>query len=327
MSAAQAIKLREFAAEVIRPEPPFCAKTTLLKPSHFPSPFEQIDLNRYRAVIRVGRHTIGVDAWTEETAAVGLRLYRAEEDGDFDGAVVKAEITRRLGLDMRLNGYEALWHGDEILSRLPDEMMGARPSSPFSLYEFLMICVFLQNTTIRRTVSMANALANEIGREVVFPDGVSLRGFWTPEDLLSTGEARLRVLKMGYRAKILERLSIQFNNDPDIETRLLDNTVDRGALMAGLRSLYGIGPASVGYVGFEWFKMPDFLSHISPWELKILSRLLFDSDPVSRDELISFCTSRWAPFQMLAIHAIIESVFWRRLNGSGPEWLNALIRF
>ena len=326
MSLRDVIRLSEFAVDIVRPQGPFCAKTTLLKPSHFPSPFNQTGPDRHRSVTRVNGEIVGVDAWIEEPTAVGLRLYRAKGGHYLEAETVKSEVGRRLGLQMEVAGYETLWKRDKILRRLPDEMMGARPSSPFSLYEFLMICVFLQNTTVRRTVAMANALAEDAGEKVVFPDGVALRSFWTPARLVRAGEERLRALKLGYRARMLDRLSRQFQDEPDTEARLLEIRTEEASLRQNLISLYGIGPASVGYIMFEWFKRVDCFDHISPWELKILSRLLLDKENVDAKEMIEFCKRRWAPYTMLAVHAIFESVFWRRLNGNGPEWLDALIR-
>jgi 3-methyladenine DNA glycosylase/8-oxoguanine DNA glycosylase len=254
-------------------------------------------------------------------------LYRTDREAeDFDAIAVKTEIRRRLGLEIDLAGFETLWKRDNILRKLPDEMMGARPSSPFSLYEFLMICVFLQNTTIRRTVAMANALASEIGQELMFPDGITLRSFWRSNELTSTGEQRLRDLKLGYRAKILDQISQQFYAQPELESQLLRDSTDEDILRYKLISLYGIGPASVGYIMFEWFKRVNYFDHISPWELKILGQLLFKSNNVPMEKMIAFCRQRWSPFTMLAIHAIFESIFWRRSNGEGLGWIDALIR-
>jgi len=326
MAHQNGLGLKEFSVEIVRPRGPFSAKTTLLKPSHFPSPFDQAGPDRYRSVTRVNGEIIGVDAWIEGPAAVGLRLYRPEGSRHSDARHVKDEIRRRLGLDMDVEGYEALWRRDKILRKLPDEMMGARPSSAFALYEFLMICVFLQNTTVNRTVAMATALADEAGQTVVFPDGATLRSFWTPSRLVEVGEERMRALKLGYRAKMLNRLSQQFQNEPQTETALLELVRKEELLRQHLLSLYGIGPASVGYIMFEWFKCVNCFNHISPWELKILSMLLFEKESVDAKEMIAFCTKRWAPHTMLAVHAIFEAVFWRRLNGNGPEWLDALIR-
>ena len=35
-------------------------------------------------------------------------------------------------------------------------------------------------------------------------------------------------------------------------------------------------------------------------------------------ELVAECHGRWTPFTMLAVHAVFESVFWKRTQGEGP---------
>jgi len=239
---------------------------------------------------------------------------------------IEDELARRLGLTVDIGGYEEIWTADPILSRLPDEMCGARPASPFSLYEFLVICTVLQNTTVRRSVQMAEALAHNLGKAHQFPDGTILYGFWEPADLVELGESRLRELRLGYRAKSLVRFSEQFCTKPNLESELLDVPIDPDRLCTRVREIYGVGPASAAYIMFEWFKCIDEFQHVSPWERKILSKLLFDKHDTSATEMIQFCRNRWAPYTMLAVHAVFESVFWRRVQGYGPEWLDELIR-
>jgi len=239
---------------------------------------------------------------------------------------IEDELARRLGLTVDISGYEKIWEGDPILSCLPDEMRGARPASPFSLYEFLVICTVLQNTTVRRTVQMAGALAHTLGRAYRFPDGTVLHGFWEPADLVEFGESRLRELRLGYRAKSLVRFSEQFLAQPDLEAELLDLRTDPDRLRARVEEIYGVGPASAAYIMFEWFKCVDEFYHVSPWERKILSKLLFDSYDTPAMDIVHFCRDRWAPYTMLAVHAVFEAVFWRRAQGQGPEWLDELTR-
>jgi hypothetical protein len=38
------------------------------------------------------------------------------------------------------------------------------------------------------------------------------------------------------------------------------------------------------------------------------------------------CHRARAPFRTLAVHAVFESVFWRRLGSEGFAWLEALVR-
>jgi 3-methyladenine DNA glycosylase/8-oxoguanine DNA glycosylase len=243
-----------------------------------------------------------------------------------DLRAIEDELARRLGLTVNIDGYEKIWESDPILSRLPDEMRGARPASPFSLYEFLVICTVLQNTTVRRTTLMASALAHNLGRAYRFPDGTILHGFCEPADLVQHGEARLRELRLGYRAKSLVRFSEQFRTQPDMETELLGLRTDPDRLRARAKEIYGVGPASAAYIMFEWFKCIDEFNHVSPWERKILSKLLFGSYDTPAMDIIRFCRNRWAPYTMLAVHAVFEAVFWRRVQGQGPEWLDELIR-
>jgi len=95
-----------------------------------------------------------------------------------------------------------------------------------------------------------------------------------------------------------------------------------------LISLYGIGPASVGYIMFDAFHQWDFLKHISPWEQKIYNKIFFNKDwekqlvPV---EKMLKCFSKWGKWKNLAIHYVWEDIWWRRRNERVP-WLEKLIR-
>lgn len=328
-NTAEPVTLTEFARRDWPVTGPFHPRTTLHKPSHFPSPFERAKPGEYLFVTDVGGHVLGGRAAFAGDGAdtVALALYApadTEPPADPDAAV--AEIARRLGLTLDLPGYGDLWWSDPILSSLPAQMCGARPVSPFTLYEFLTICTLLQNTQVGRTVQMARTLADTLGTAYRFPTGDVLTSFWPPARLLALGETALRERKLGYRAKTLVRSAADFTDRPDLQSDLLAHTADPARLRAELTGLYGVGPASVGYVMFEWFKNLAEFSHVSPWELKILSRLLFDRPDVPAADLLAFCRQRWAPYTMLATHAVFEAIFWRRASGQGPEWLDALIR-
>jgi 3-methyladenine DNA glycosylase/8-oxoguanine DNA glycosylase len=195
---------------------------------------------------------------------------------------------------------------------------------PDSLYGFLMIRVFLQNTQVRRTVQMVDAMLENFGRTVRFPDGTILPALWQPEAILAASESALRKLRIGYRARTVWRLSKQFAAHPEIEGRLLA-VENQSELRRELGGLYGVGPATAGYASFEWFKNLDDLVHLSPWESKILGQLLFER-PASPGEVITEARSRWAPYTMLALHAVFENVFWKRAEGVEPKWLDDLIR-
>ena len=106
---------------------------------------------------------------------------------------------------------------------------------------------------------------------------------------------------------------------------LREATVDeqREALL----SIYGVGPASVGYILVDVFHAFDELSHISPWEQGIYSRLLLglpvdDAAPVP---VLLERIARWSPWRALAVHYLWEDLFWRH-HAEPIDWLAPLIR-
>jgi 3-methyladenine DNA glycosylase/8-oxoguanine DNA glycosylase len=325
-TGAEPVPLRLAAVEVVEPDGPFHPRTTLIKPSHFPSPFDAQGEHDYRAVTFVEGHPTGLRAsFAPEVAAVRLEIY-VPPGAQTDPTAAAAVLRSRLGLDLPLPGYADLYADDEVLSRLPATMCGARPASPWSLYEYLSIGTVLQNTTVARTVQMAQALARLLGTWYRFPDDVVLAGFWHPGAVVDLGEPALRDAKLGYRAKTLTRLGAQFLAEPDLEQQLRALTGDPQQLRAGLRGLYGVGPATTGYLMFDVFKSLDELSHLPPWEAKILGRLLFDDPDTDPARTLAWCHERWTPYTMLATHAVFETVFWHRATGNGPAWLDELIR-
>jgi len=95
-----------------------------------------------------------------------------------------------------------------------------------------------------------------------------------------------------------------------------------------LLALYGIGPASVGYILSDVFHNLDELNYISPWEQKIYSKLFFNQQPdkpVPVDKLIKFFNQRFGKYKTLAVHYIWEDLFWKRKHEE-IEWLEKLIR-
>ena len=101
--------------------------------------------------------------------------------------------------------------------------------------------------------------------------GHKLYCFWSPKDLANVQEQQLRDLKVGYRAKTIISVSKPFANREIDELKLRYRSQKEQE--AVLLKLYGIGPASVGYIMFEVFHHWDYLCHISPWEQKIYTKL------------------------------------------------------
>jgi 3-methyladenine DNA glycosylase/8-oxoguanine DNA glycosylase len=225
-------------------------------------------------------------------------------------------------LDADLAAFESKWGADPLLALALERWRGMRVSAGGSLYEMLVIYVLLQNATVRRTVQMMQALFERFGTLLRF-DGHELYAFWPPEALAAVSEGDLRVLKVGYRARFLHRLSRDFASGAVDEAALrgLDKEEARRALL----KLYGIGPASVGYLLFEVLHHYDALDYVSPWEQRIYSRLFFDEEVVPAERILGEAKRRWGPWRMLAAHHLFEDLFWRRKN-EPIEWLEKLIR-
>jgi 3-methyladenine DNA glycosylase/8-oxoguanine DNA glycosylase len=144
--------------------------------------------------------------------------------------------------------------------------------------------------------------------------------------LAAASEEELRALKVGYRARSIQRVSEAVARGALDERELRRRSI--GEQRAGLLALYGVGPASVGYILADVFHQLNEMNHISPWEQKIYSKLFLDrdpDDPAPVEELTTLFHDRFGGWRMLAVHYIWEDLFWQRRNSDIP-WLEKLIR-
>jgi 3-methyladenine DNA glycosylase/8-oxoguanine DNA glycosylase len=172
---------------------------------------------------------------------------------------------------------------------------------------------------------MMQALFENYGTLLSY-DGRELYCFWEPEVIDRATERELRALKVGYRAKSIKRVTDAFVRKEIDEFELRNKS--REEQQEALLALYGIGPASVGYILFDVFHHLDELNYIPPWEQRIYSKLFFDQgpeEPVSVEELLELFDRRFGEYKMLAVHYIWEDLFWKR-KYEDIEWLEKLIR-
>jgi len=312
----------------LRPTAPFHFDASLHKPDHFPSadnawtPGIRWQTMRWQDALlglkfedrgTVDQPNVALSVWSEQA------LERAFLEG------LAAEVVYRYNLDLDLSAFSARFAGDPTLGPVLRKWRGLRPLSPGSLYEYLIVAIVLQNAVIRRSIQMMQTLFEAYGTRVGYDDQ-ELYGFWLPERLVGVSEAELRVLKVGYRAKSILRVTEAFVQGRVDERALRD--APRAERRKALLDLYGIGPASVWYILFDVYHQWDELNHVSPWELKIYSKLFFDrdpEDPVLVEEILQALDARFGEWKMLAVHYIWEDLFWRRSHEPVP-WLETLIR-
>jgi 3-methyladenine DNA glycosylase/8-oxoguanine DNA glycosylase len=261
-----------------------------------------------------------------EDAAPHVRVGVWAEDriGGSTLAALGDELVWRANLRLDLGEFDALARRDPELAPVVRRWRGMRPMHLGSLYEYLVIAIVLQNATVRRSVQMLQALFERYGTLVRF-DRRELYGFWDPATLAGATEQELRTLRVGYRAKSLLRVS------QAIVAGEVDAAALRGATLeeqrARLISLYGVGPASVGYILIDVFHAFDELAHISPWEQRIYSRILLGTpveDPAPVPVVLER-VARWSPWRALALHYLWEDLFWRH-RAEPIDWLAPLIR-
>ena len=358
LNGMKAIELEEITRVELYPRPPFSFDPSVHKPDHFPSQDTVWEPGvRWQTMVWEGK-CLGlkfVNRGSVDDPRIELEIYYQGLKGPTfpigveEGWTLLDEINYRYGFQEDFSEFNEKFKDDPQLGPIIKKWPGMRVMSPQSLYEYLVIGIVLQNCTVKRSVNMMQVLFENYGTKVRF-DGREFYCFWEPKDLNRVSEDDLRALKIGYRAKSIKRLSTWFADKKvkqfellysksktfvktssasgvpswELELRKKSKEEQRGALL----DLYGIGPATVGYILFDVFKHYDELNHISPWEQKIYSKLFFDRDPdnlVSEGELLNFFEERFGKYKMLAVHYIWEDLWWQRKNQPVP-WLEELIR-
>jgi len=310
------------------PKAPFNFDATMHKPDHFPTADNVWKPGiRWQTMIWE-KIPLGLEfenQGTIDNPRVSLSIWSQGKLGqDFLNSITD-EIKYRYNFKLDLTEFIQRFRNDSQLGPVINKWRGMKPLNVSSLYEYLIVAIVLQNATIRRSVNMMQALFENYGTLLSY-DGKKLYCFWEPEVIDEATEKDLRDLKIGYRAKSIKRVTNTFVRKEinEYELRKKSREEQRKALLA----LYGIGPASVGYILSDVFHHLDELNYISPWEQKIYSKLFFDQDPdkpVSLDKLLNFFDQRFGKYKTLAVHYIWEDLFWRRNQGK-IEWLDKLIR-
>ncbi len=312
----------------LTPTAPFNFDATFHKPDYFPTPDNHWEPGvKWHTMLWQGTH-LGLRLQNEGTVAKpGVRLFvwaARRLSRDFLAGVAE-ELSYRFNLQLDLTDFNKRFRKDSQLGPVIRKWRGMRPMSDSSLYEAMMIMIVLQNCTVRRTVSMMRALFENYGSLLAF-DHKELYCYWPPDVIDRVSEEELRALKVGYRARSIKRVTRSFATDGFDEFAL--RTKPQEEQRRALLSLYGIGPASVGYMLSGIFHRCDALGHISPWEQKIYSKLFFGANPdrpVSVDKLLALFDKRYGEYKMLAVHYLWEDLFWQRKLGRVP-WLDKLIR-
>ncbi|MDP2674132.1 MAG: hypothetical protein Q8Q00_04400 [Dehalococcoidia bacterium] len=308
----------------LTPAAPFHFLGTVHKPSHFPTPLAAYHEGVYWQALRLDGDLLGIrmeDANDRAQPAIDVTLFSASPLSKAQVDVALDELSWRFDLDCDLAPFELASRDDPLLAAVVQGWSGMRVSAGCSLYETLIIFITLQNATVRRTVQMMQALLSAYGTALRL-DGHTLYAFWTPAEMAAVPEQELRALKVGYRAVSLLRVSQAFAAEPGLEGSLRRSPQEEAR--RSLLALYGVGPASVDGLLFEFLHHYDALDHMPPWQGKIFSRLLFGEE-CPPEVTLAEITRRWGPWRALAAHYLFEDLFWQHSHRPIP-WLQELIR-
>ena len=315
-------------AITITPTSPFHFDSTFYKPGHFPSRDTKWKPGKRWQSTLFNHEQLGLvfeNSGGNNKPKININIYSEKKLSFAFLDNLKKEIIWRYNLDLDLAGFYHDLENDSLLKPILQKFRGLRPMNYGSLYEYLIIAIMLQNTVVKRSVSMLQSLFENYGTLLEF-DGQQFWSYWEPKVMAGANEQGLRNLKVGYRAKTLIRVSIPFANHEINEQEL--RTKSKKEQEETLLSLYGVGPQSVGYIMFDAFHHWDYMKNISPWEQKIYTHIFFDKDHENNLVPVPKMLKRfgkWSKWKGLAVNYVWEDIWWKRRNKHVP-WLESLIR-
>ena len=312
------IQLKNKFSLILEPTQPFNFDATFHKPSHFPSSDCFWVKNKYWQSMLWKGNCLGL-FFGSKNKKIKLTIFYNQKPSISE---LVEEIKYRYNLNTDLSEFSKVFKKDKLLGPIIKRWCGMRPIAANSLYETLIIYIVLQNATVRRSVQMLENLFSKFGAKLIF-DEKELSCFWNPKSISKSSEQRLRKIKLGYRAKSIKLISNQFANNEIDEFWLRKQ--NKETIKKEMLKLYGVGPATVWYLLFEVFHFYDSFEHISPWEQKIFSKLLFDKELVPPEKILKEVDKRWGKYKRLASHYLFEDLFWKRKTQK-IDWLEKEIR-
>ncbi len=306
--------------------PPFNFDCTVYVPHYFPTPDFKWKPRVMWQTLNLNGKLFGLkmeDEGTIDDPKIKLTIYSKCKASQEKIQEIVKELEWKYGLREDICGFIKEFEHDKFLEPTFKRLRGMRNNCANSLYELLIISIVLQNATVRRTVQMMNNLFNSYGTKLKF-DNKELSTYWNPEDLSKVSEDELRLLKVGYRAKMIKRVSEAFANREIDELKL--RQMSNGDAREELMRLYGVGPATAGIILSGYLRRYDIFDLKGKfWEQKILSRVMFKKKLVPNEEIAEEFDSRYGKWKGLAFHYIFTDLFWRHREKPIP-WLKREIR-
>ncbi len=288
----------------VEPTSPFDFRHTLWKPSHFHTALEQHSTSRSWRTFRFGDQICGVVSTMVSPKTIHFDVYGRDGWRPEDTEALRQRAVHAYGLDEDLSPFISLASPLPVMARPLRLFCGMRQSCPENLFEIAIISLMLQNATIARTMQMMDNLLTHYGRLVTF-DGVTLRAFFTPQEVVSVTEQQLRETdRLGYRAKYVGRFAEFFmEHDPDTFS-----ITDKESLMTEFQTIKGVGPYTAAVIAGHAVRDHSAIG-LDVWNRKILARKLLDRDDADAEEVRAELTRLFPSWEGLAGLYMVEEEY------------------
>jgi len=306
---------------------PFNFKYTVYKPSHFPTKLEDFDEaseTMYRTLRLSQNKIIGLKMAdlhkVRGKEGIMAEIFSNSKLTEQDLQVVRGHISYAYGLNEDVRPFYKAVANDPSIRGPIQNLRGMRISCFENLFEILNISSMLQNTTVKRSEQMMEAMLSNFGERVKF-DGREFYVFYTPLDVAKSNEQRLRELKLGYRAKFLIGIANHFVQNPDLGDRIRE--IEFEEAKKELMKIRGIGPYSARIALFQYLRRPNEINFDS-WKRKIFSEFFYGHPNAPINDVEKESKKRWSDWAGYAGLYVIEDLFvknpqlqyWRKKDGS-----------
>lgn len=283
---------------------PFNFRYTLWKPSHFATGLEQHNATTSWRTFRVGELLTGVVMAMEDADTLRAQVYA---DGPWHAADrdrLTAHLTHSYGLDEDISSFVAQAEQVPAMRQPLAALAGMRQSCPENLFEIAIISLLLQNATVARTTQMMTNLLDHYGHVAEF-DGVTLKAFFTPEEITGVDEATFRERdRLGYRAKYIGRFAEFFStHDPDVA-----HHADKTELMTEFQTIKGVGPYTAAIIASHAVRDPSALG-LDVWNRKLLAKRFLGQGDAEAAAVMAEMTRLLPGYQGLAGLYVIEDSY------------------
>jgi 3-methyladenine DNA glycosylase/8-oxoguanine DNA glycosylase len=256
---------------------PFNFRYTFWKPSHFQTELEYHTKLASWRTFRLGPTICGVRFEMDKREIVATVYEKGPWSDKICDRLLK-QINMAYGLSEDISPFLRAADREPLLNKAVKNLRGMRISCPENIFEIAIVSLLLQNTTVNRTEQMMFSLLDRYGKLVEF-DGVTLRCFFSPKDMLKVTEEELREkCRLGYRAKYLPEFAKYFSAAKNDNLR----DMNQESAIAELKKIRGVGPYTADVITSHALRSHNTVA-LDVWNTKIISLELFGSNDVCPD--------------------------------------------